>query len=62
MLTTGAAELPGAGVWWPLIAVRARVGGWKRRSWKKLPTAVDSVVQTECRETTAASCRNGNGG
>jgi hypothetical protein len=37
MSTTGAAELLEAGVWW-LLMTGAYVSGWKRRSWKNLPT------------------------
>jgi hypothetical protein len=62
MLTTGAVELPGAGVWWPLIVAEARVGGRERRSRKKSLTTADWVVRTGRGETTAASCRNGEGG
>jgi hypothetical protein len=40
----------------------ARVGGWERRSWKNLLIAVVGVVQTVCRETTAAGCSNRDGG
>jgi hypothetical protein len=61
MLMTGAAVLPGASVWWPLM-MGARVGGRERRSRKNSPTTADGAVRTGRGETTAAGCRKGEGG
>jgi hypothetical protein len=61
ILMTGAAELPGAEVWWPLIVTEAHVDGQERRSLKKLLTAADRAMRIGYKETIAAGCRNGKG-